>query len=1079
MQKTFYIISISVIFYLSSLMSFAQQGPVAPTLGSAACYAILTGNENVTNTGITHVTGDVGTNAGSTTGFNPLLVNGTIHPVQDASTNQATMDMIIALNYLNTLTTDETIPNPAAFGNDIVLTPKTYLLAAATTLTGNVFLDAGGNSNAVFVIKVNGALTTGTAAKVVLINGAQSNNIYWRVNGAVSLNTNAVFHGTIISDVGAISLATGDSLYGRAFTTNGAIGATNATVISPKVTCTPFNTNCIEYRSNESGLWSSIEWEENASGNFLTALTPPPTGALVRIRHDVMQDVNYAITNCALIMDDNGLSKLTIEPNFSLSFAGGIDGNAYFNSRPVIVKSTALGTGAIGSMTDASKTYVDNNVTVERFIPGTKRRWNLLTFGVMSGTATIRDAWAGVNSDGTPRKRVEMSSNRALYSPALPYGNPSPSELLKSGLVADEKPDNFPVAAASPFAEPDDYVPGDGTIITGHRHTNASAANNQGYDWWPELNIPAGATWWERSGTPGNYTYRSIVVGSLSTTPSSIRPYRPGTPSAGENSKENRGTAWVSDGTINTGYSGGSLINTSITNAFNQHQAFMLYTRGDRRVLENWFNATTLRPTGQIMKFSRSVPIANPTLPNQKLSVLGNPYPAPIDFDKVYDLPSNQDVVMPYFFVWDSNLFGSTGNGAWRVVYRVADDNWQSTLDLTGPPYGDPIPALVNPQFISSSQGILVEGNGTGGNLIINEDMKANTAQVGILPFEEAGGDEAKPGVLFTNLHTKSASTGNLSAIDGISILLGNGYTPGLTDPLDIRKVNSHTGGVALSINRETDILMVESQPVPTDEVLFPLETRSLSKRSYAFTFHVNNLNAAGREAFLKDKFLNTLTPINLENVTEYGFEGTSDAGSVGPARFEIVFKQSSVLPVTFTDIVAREINDDVKVNWGVATEEKMSHYEVEHSRNGTEFAKAIKVDAKNQSPANYEWLHNQPGTGNHFYRIRAINLEGCSHTTRIVKVTIGHKGNPAFKVFPTIVNQSRNVTVQITAMDKGSYTLQVTDMGGRVISTQKVEHAGGSASLILNLPPALSNGKYNIRLQGKSGSFVESVMQH
>ncbi|MCU0387354.1 MAG: hypothetical protein MUE71_01970, partial [Chitinophagaceae bacterium] len=108
------------------------------------------------------------------------------------------------------------------------------------------------------------------------------------------------------------------------------------------------------------------------------------------------------------------------------------------------------------------------------------------------------------------------------------------------------------------------------------------------------------------------------------------------------------------------------------------------------------------------------------------------------------------------------------------------------------------------------------------------------------------------------------------------------------------------------------------------------------------------------------------------------------------------------------------------------ATEENMSHYEVEYSRNGTQFAKGVKVDAKNTSPADYEWWHMQPGEGNHFYRVRAIDHDGKNLLSRIVKVNIG-AGKPDFKVYPTVVSTSPVVTMELTSLKKGNYTVQVT----------------------------------------------------
>jgi len=217
-------------------------GPIAPVLGVAACYAIFSANGAVSNSGITYATGDVGTNVGSTTGYNPLFVTGIIHPIPDGSTAQCASDLLVAYNYLNTLTHEIELLYPAQFGNGLVLTPHTYLLNAATVFTDSLYLNAQGNANAVFVIKLNGALTTSTYAKVVLINGAQAKNVYWKIEGAVSLNNYSIFKGTIVSNNGALgALNTGVAIDGRLLTTNGALTTTAATVIATVIpsSCAP------------------------------------------------------------------------------------------------------------------------------------------------------------------------------------------------------------------------------------------------------------------------------------------------------------------------------------------------------------------------------------------------------------------------------------------------------------------------------------------------------------------------------------------------------------------------------------------------------------------------------------------------------------------------------------------------------------------------------------------------------------------------------------------------------------------------------------------------------------------------
>ena len=192
-------------------------GPTAPALGSAACYGIFSADGPVTNAGVSNVVGDVGTNVGLTTGYDPLLVSGTIHPSPDGSTAQCAADLLVAYNYLNALPYDIELLYPAQFGNNLVLTPHTYLMSGSTTFTDTLYLNARGNGNAVFVIKINGALSTSTYSKVIFINGTEAENVYWMVNGAVDINDYSVFNGTIISQ-GAINLYTGTTINGRALT---------------------------------------------------------------------------------------------------------------------------------------------------------------------------------------------------------------------------------------------------------------------------------------------------------------------------------------------------------------------------------------------------------------------------------------------------------------------------------------------------------------------------------------------------------------------------------------------------------------------------------------------------------------------------------------------------------------------------------------------------------------------------------------------------------------------------------------------------------------------------------------------
>lgn len=208
----------------------SQTAAVAPDLLTTDCYALFSASGEITNVNNTNVFGDIGTNLGTSTGFNPLNVTGEIHLSPDVSTGIAANDVNTVYNELNAMSYDTQLANPALLGNNMILDAQAYLLNAATILTGNLYLDAQGNSEAVFIFHVTGAFSTVINAQVILTNGAQAKNVFWKVVGAVDLAANTSFAGTIVSKDGAISIGNGSTIEGRALTTNGAVSTDAATV---------------------------------------------------------------------------------------------------------------------------------------------------------------------------------------------------------------------------------------------------------------------------------------------------------------------------------------------------------------------------------------------------------------------------------------------------------------------------------------------------------------------------------------------------------------------------------------------------------------------------------------------------------------------------------------------------------------------------------------------------------------------------------------------------------------------------------------------------------------------------------
>ncbi len=256
-----------LLLVITSLLLFFPKLNNAQTIdfGDASDFVVFSSAGAFTNVGPSIVTGDVGNNVGAFTAFPPGTLYGQIHNI-DAVSAAAAASLDLVNTTLLAIACETTIA--PGLGNGQVLTPGVYCQTIASTLTGDLTLDAQGNPNAIFIIKIGDTFTTAASSNIILTNSASLCNVYWHVVGAVVLGTNSTFGGTIVSN-GAITLNDGAVLLGRAYTTAGAISLTNntitiaakpvASVISASGPTTFCSGGSVVLSGNINGIWSNTE----------------------------------------------------------------------------------------------------------------------------------------------------------------------------------------------------------------------------------------------------------------------------------------------------------------------------------------------------------------------------------------------------------------------------------------------------------------------------------------------------------------------------------------------------------------------------------------------------------------------------------------------------------------------------------------------------------------------------------------------------------------------------------------------------------------------------------------------------
>ena len=212
----------------------ATQSPSPVNLGSAASYAILAGS-TVTNAGATFINGDLGLSPGTAvTGFGPGIENGTTRISPDANAASAKLDLTAAFDDAAGRTTNQIVQPSGELGG-LILAPGLYTAPAPgsfTISTGNLTLDAQGNSSAVWIFQMpSSTLTVGSGLQVILINGAKASNVFWQVGSSATVG-GTLFRGNILASA-SITLQSGATVDGRVLTQTAAVTLVINTVTKP------------------------------------------------------------------------------------------------------------------------------------------------------------------------------------------------------------------------------------------------------------------------------------------------------------------------------------------------------------------------------------------------------------------------------------------------------------------------------------------------------------------------------------------------------------------------------------------------------------------------------------------------------------------------------------------------------------------------------------------------------------------------------------------------------------------------------------------------------------------------------
>jgi hypothetical protein len=488
---------------------------------------------------------------------------------------------------------------------------------------------------------------------------------------------------------------------------------------------------------------------------------------------------------------------------------------------------------------------------------------------------------------------------------------------------------------------------------------------------------------------------------------------------------------------------------SSTSNQVYNPKGYMLFIRGDRTV-----NGITATPTPTILRSFGNLNTGTQSpitvLPDHYESI-GNPYPSSVDFT----LLTRSGGVDNKFYAWDPFLYGSYGVGGYQTL--SGSNNWQPVPGGTSA-----YPSGVADKIIQSGQAVFVHATGTTASSIsFNENSKVSSTSNFARKVNVSQGTERR--FLRVSLYT---ATGPDAAIaDGNAVAFDEGFSNNIDGDDALKFLN---GGENFGIKRAGKILAIEAKaPLMSNDTIFYYMS-NLKRQSYQLRFVPENMENVSEEAVLLDKFLNASIPVSLEDTSIVNFSITTNSASAATDRFEIVFSETSVLPVTFISLTGVEKDGNVLLKWEVENESGMEKYQVEKSADGSHFIPIGTAAALNKGAATYEYTDKYHQEGNNYYHISSFSKDGKRSYSQIVKVSLASAGS--ISVFPNpVVNGIINL--QFKSERAGKYQTRLINSLGEVVLEKSITATSGNDKKTIHCPD-LTKGIYQLEITKPDGTM-------
>ncbi len=248
---------------------------------------------------------------------------------------------------------------------------------------------------------------------------------------------------------------------------------------------------------------------------------------------------------------------------------------------------------------------------------------------------------------------------------------------------------------------------------------------------------------------------------------------------------------------------------------------------------------------------------------------------------------------------------------------------------------------------------------------------------------------------------------------------------------------------------------------------------------SYTVSFYFTNAELAGKNPATLRLARTSAASVALSNpgntilitpaVTTLG-TGTTvfTASFTGFSRFFLV-DGGAILPVVLTSFTGKiDNNRNAVLNWSTASENNNRGFEIETSRNGTDFTRIgwVASQGNAETVQHYEFTHLIPPIGTNYYRLKQTDLDGRFEYSKIISLQIDPiAGKPV--VYP--VPATHSVTIDFGKLT-GKAEIEIFSADMKTLHRETISDLQSRKSIPVG---HLSSGVYFIRYTAGSNTGV------